>query len=74
VINRYPAVSEALNWLKQYGEAKMSGTGACLFAAFNSKQQAEQIADIVPSDWQGFVAKGLNTSPLATMIKDHSAD
>lgn len=74
VINRYPAVSEALNWLKQYGEAKMSGTGACLFAAFNSKQQAEQIADIVPSDWQGFVAKGLNTSPVATMIKDRSAD
>lgn len=74
VTHHYPAVSKALTWLNQYGKAKMSGTGACLFAAFENKQQAEQIADIVPADSQAFVAKGLNKSPLITMTKDHSTE
>lgn len=66
VKHHYPAVAEALSWLMQYGQAKMTGTGACVFVAVNSQQQAQKIVDDLPSTWQGFVAKGCNRSPLIT--------
>ena len=42
----------------------MTGTGACVFAGFDSAADAEGIAAQVPEEWQGFVARGLNRSPL----------
>lgn len=62
----YPAVSESLSWLAQYGNARMTGTGACVFVDVNSQQQAQKIMDNLPESWQGFVAKGCNHSPLIT--------
>lgn len=64
VARRYPAVAESLEWLGQYGTATMTGTGACVFAAFESRPQADAILAKLPEKWRGFVAKGLNRSPL----------
>ncbi len=64
VRKRYPQVDEALNWLSQYGQARMSGTGACVFAAFANEADARHALQQRPAAWQGFVAKGLNRSPL----------
>jgi len=64
VRNRYQAVSEALDWLAQFGQARMTGTGACVFADFDSQQQAQQVVNSLPKKWQGFVAKSCNISPL----------
>lgn len=64
VAKRYQAVAENLAWLNQHGKAVMTGTGACVFAAFESRQQAEAILAIMPDGWRGFVARGLNRSPL----------
>jgi 4-diphosphocytidyl-2-C-methyl-D-erythritol kinase len=64
VKQRYPAVANALNWLAQYAPPRMTGTGACIFADFESQQKAQQVVDSLPSNWQGFVAKGCNRSPL----------
>jgi len=64
VIKHYQAVAEALDWLAQYAKTRMTGTGACVFAGFNSQQKAQQVLDSMPSDWQGFIAKGCNKSPL----------
>lgn len=64
VKDHYPAVAESLSWLAQYGQARMTGTGACVFVAVNSQQQAQKIMDDLPESWQGFVAKGCNRSPL----------
>tara|TARA_R110002050_G_scaffold269917_2_gene412596 strand:- start:140216 stop:141046 length:831 start_codon:yes stop_codon:yes gene_type:complete len=61
---RYPAVFEALSWLAQYGQARMTGTGGCVFVDVNNQQQAQKIVDDLPEYWQGFVAKGCNSSPL----------
>jgi 4-diphosphocytidyl-2-C-methyl-D-erythritol kinase len=68
---RYPAVGEALDWLsRQSGEfgyplqAHMSGTGSCVFAAFEAAEHAERVAARVPERWSSFVARGLNRSPL----------
>jgi 4-diphosphocytidyl-2-C-methyl-D-erythritol kinase len=64
VRRRYPQVDAALKWLGARAEARMSGTGACVFAGFDSAEDAERIAAQVPDDWQRFVARGLNRSPL----------
>ncbi len=65
VTKLYPQVSEALSWLGQYGKARMTGTGACIFASFDSRAQAQQVITAIPAHWQGFVAKGCNCSPLS---------
>jgi len=67
VTKHYPQVSEALSWLSQYGKARMTGTGACIFASFDSRVQAQQVITAKPAHWQGFVAKGCNRSPLSTI-------
>ncbi|MDG1688279.1 MAG: 4-(cytidine 5'-diphospho)-2-C-methyl-D-erythritol kinase [Gammaproteobacteria bacterium] len=67
VTKLYPQVSEALSWLGQYGKARMTGTGACIFASFDSRAQAQQVITAIPAHWQGFVAKGCNCSPLSTI-------
>ena len=66
VKNLYPEVAESLDWLMQYGQARMTGTGACVFVDVNSQQQAQKIVNDLPKHWQGFVAKGCNHSPLIT--------
>lgn len=67
VKKHYPAVAKALNWLAHYATPKMTGTGACVFAEFDSQQQAQLVVNNLPSNWQGFVAKGCNQSPLTAL-------
>jgi len=64
VEERYPPVKQALNWLKGHAQARMTGSGACVFARFDSREQAQQVLDQLPGEWQGFVARGVNRSPL----------
>jgi 4-diphosphocytidyl-2-C-methyl-D-erythritol kinase len=63
VRNRYSAVAQALDWLAQYAPAKMTGTGACVFASFDTQQQALAVAAQAPKHLHSFVARGLNASP-----------
>ena len=58
----YPPVDEALLWLNQFAQARMTGTGASIFAAFDSAQQAQQVLDQLPEGMNGFVARGLSSS------------
>lgn len=64
VRNRYPVVAQALDWLGQYAPARMTGTGACVFAAFEQESEALGVLEKLPQAWLGFVARGLNRSPL----------
>jgi 4-diphosphocytidyl-2-C-methyl-D-erythritol kinase len=59
----YPEVDKALIWLEKFGRARLTGTGACVFAAFPAKADAEAAMQELPAGWNGFVAEGLNTSP-----------
>jgi len=70
VANRYPEVAEALAWLGKYGKAVMTGTGACVFAAFEQEARARKVFAARPDGWQGFVAKGCNRSPLMQRLAD----
>lgn len=60
---RFPEVADALDWLARFGSARLTGTGACVFADFARAADAERVAARVPDRWTSFVARGLNTSP-----------
>ena len=60
----HPEVGEALDWLSEHARARMTGTGATVFAPFRSRERAVEVADRAPPPWRGLVAQGLNRSPL----------
>ncbi|HYB31928.1 MAG TPA: 4-(cytidine 5'-diphospho)-2-C-methyl-D-erythritol kinase [Steroidobacteraceae bacterium] len=66
---RWSEVAEALEWLARSGEARLSGTGSCVFTACATAAQAERLAARVPNRWESFVARGLNTSPLHERLR-----
>ncbi|GMG86549.1 4-(cytidine 5'-diphospho)-2-C-methyl-D-erythritol kinase [Biformimicrobium ophioploci] len=59
----YPEVRETRLWLSQYAPARMTGTGASVFARFDSEQDASQVLARAPDGLRGFVARGVNVSP-----------
>ena len=65
---RYPAVSEALDWLAARGRARLTGSGACVFADFEAEESARDVLAALPRGWQGFVARGCNRSPLQARL------
>ncbi|MEP0074040.1 MAG: 4-(cytidine 5'-diphospho)-2-C-methyl-D-erythritol kinase [Marinomonas sp.] len=58
-----PEVNEAYLWLKNHGDAKLTGTGACLFLAFDNLLDAERVKQLIPKKWQSWVCRSTNTSP-----------
>jgi 4-diphosphocytidyl-2-C-methyl-D-erythritol kinase len=64
VCQDYPAVSACLTWLKQFGDARMSGSGASVFLEVTDEQVANEICSKKPKEISGFVAKGLDQHPL----------
>lgn len=60
----FPQVRDAVIWLNQFAKAQLTGTGACVFAVFDSKKKAEHVLMQIPDHLSGFVAKGVNISPL----------
>ena len=64
VRKKYVEVGHAMDWLGRSGEARLTGTGASVFAEFEDRGQARRALEGLLAAWQGFVAKGLNRSPL----------
>ena len=64
VIKRFPQVGSHLEWLRQHGDARMTGSGGCVFAQFDSRESAQRVMDRLPAAMEGFVAKGLGQHPL----------
>lgn len=72
VCGRYPEVAEALDWLSQFGEARLTGTGACVFAAMPDAASAKRVSAQLPARWSGYVVRGLNRSPLVDRLASES--
>ncbi|HEY5558708.1 MAG TPA: 4-(cytidine 5'-diphospho)-2-C-methyl-D-erythritol kinase [Steroidobacteraceae bacterium] len=64
VSGRNPEVARALAWLAARGNARLTGTGSCVFAGFDARDAAEAALADLPAGWNGFVARGLDRSPL----------
>ncbi len=69
VVRRYPEVGKALNWLSKIQSARMTGSGACVFAPCKDRHQAESILKRLPAPWTGFVTRGCNRSPLLERLE-----
>lgn len=69
VRRRHPQVVAALDWLNQFAEPRLTGTGACVFAAFAEQQQALDALQARPADLEGFVTRGINRSPLLDRLQ-----
>ncbi|HCK81583.1 MAG TPA: 4-(cytidine 5'-diphospho)-2-C-methyl-D-erythritol kinase [Candidatus Competibacter sp.] len=63
VYRRYPKVAAAAAWLSRHGQARLTGTGACVFAAFPDRASAGRVLSQLPPGWTGFIARGRNRSP-----------
>jgi 4-diphosphocytidyl-2-C-methyl-D-erythritol kinase len=64
VTARYPEVARHLEWLARHARARMTGSGACVFAEFSGREAAQRVLDRLPAPMTGFVAKGLAYHPL----------
>jgi len=64
VCKSYSQVNAAIDALSCFGNARLTGTGACVFAQFSSLKEAEAAFEAVRNDWSAFLAKGFNKSPL----------
>ncbi len=64
VSREYPEVARHLEWLGQFAPAMMTGSGACVFAAFGSEGAARGVLARLPAGMKGFVAQGLMQHPL----------
>lgn len=60
----FSAVEQYLSWLLEYAPARLTGTGACIFAEFDTEAAARQVLSQAPAWMRGFVARGVNVSPL----------
>ncbi|WP_064572522.1 4-(cytidine 5'-diphospho)-2-C-methyl-D-erythritol kinase [Cupriavidus gilardii] len=63
---KFGEVARALVWLRQFSpEARMTGSGACVFARYTDAQTAQQVLDRLPSEWDGRCVRSLSRHPLA---------
>lgn len=69
----FPAIAEALQWLQQFGAARMTGSGACVFCAFSQEQQASQVVDAArktgASGWKTWKARAIERHPLSYLLQ-----
>jgi len=69
VRNRYPCVDQALKWFEDRAIiGRLTGTGACVFATFATEHEATRMYTELSTDMHGFVARGLNRSPLIEIL------
>jgi 4-diphosphocytidyl-2-C-methyl-D-erythritol kinase len=61
---QFAPVAEAIEWLGSHGAARMTGSGSCVFCAFSTEQEAEQVLKQVPGRWRAWKAKALQRHPM----------
>ena len=72
VTTRYPEIRNTLILLNKYCEAKMTGTGSCLFGAFPNEREADKVRARLPATLRSFVARGCNVSPLHRELQEQA--
>lgn len=67
---RFPAVGAAMDWLGQFGQARMTGSGACVFSEMADGAAAARVAEACPAEWQAWPVRSLEVHPLAGWVQD----
>ena len=70
----FPPVAEAVAWLGNYGDARMTGSGACVFCAFSSEREADRVLALVPAGvstaWRAWKAHSLLSHPMKSLLQN----
>ena len=69
VEKRYSEVRNALKWLNNFVQARMTGTGACVFGSFPNRDEADRVSRQLPATLPSFIARGCNRSPLHRVME-----
>ncbi|MHA4869180.1 4-(cytidine 5'-diphospho)-2-C-methyl-D-erythritol kinase [Duganella sp. PWIR1] len=64
----FPPVAEAVEWLSAYGDARMTGSGACVFSAVATEADADAVLAKVPAKWTAWRAKALKQHPIIAKL------
>jgi 4-diphosphocytidyl-2-C-methyl-D-erythritol kinase len=72
----FPPVAEAVEWLGSYGDARMTGSGACVFCAFSGEREADQVLAQVPVNgstaWKAWKAHSLKSHPMKSLLQNQA--
>lgn len=71
VIEQFPMIYQALQWLKNFGNAKISGSGSCIFCAFENEHNADKVLQQITSPWIAWKTKALQEHPIIHFLKVH---
>jgi 4-diphosphocytidyl-2-C-methyl-D-erythritol kinase len=66
----FPPVAKAVEWLGSYGDARMTGSGACVFCAVSSESEADRVLAVVPPIWTAWKTKALSRHPLKSLLQN----
>jgi 4-diphosphocytidyl-2-C-methyl-D-erythritol kinase len=66
-VRLFPEIARHLNWLSRFGDARMTGSGACVFAEFAGEDAAREVLAQLPGDMRGWAAAGLDAHPLRAL-------
>lgn len=61
----YAPVANAIAWLSKFGQARMTGSGACVFCPLQDEALADKVLALVPQEWKAWKAKGIPKHPMA---------
>ena len=65
----FPPVAQAIEWLGSYGDARMTGSGACVFCAFSSESECDAVLAAMPAVWLAWKAQALARHPLHAVLQ-----
>jgi len=68
----FPPVAEAVTWLSSYGDARMTGSGACVFCAFSSERDADAVVAQVPDKWKAWKTHSLESHPMKSLLQNQA--
>jgi 4-diphosphocytidyl-2-C-methyl-D-erythritol kinase len=68
----FPPVAEAVEWLSSYGDARMTGSGACVFCAISDERAADQVLAQVPGQWKAWKAHSLKSHPMKSLLQNQA--
>ena len=68
--SRFPEIRDAISWLGRYYPARMTGSGACVFAEVPSESEAKRIVEACPSSWRAWCARSSGSHPLREWAGD----
>lgn len=67
--NLFPPIQQAIQWLAQFGDARMTGSGSCVFCRFASQAEADAVLEQVPENWKAWQATALELHPFAQLLE-----